>query len=82
MDLNKILLIYRETRYNYDNGDDSLIAGKKLDIGKDLSKYNKINKFLEPKYVYIPLVSGSDKNITIVAKKGDYVYKGSIVGKK
>lgn len=81
MDLNKILLIYRETRYNYDNGDDSLIAGKKLDIGKDLSKYNKINKFLEPKYVYIPLVSGSDKNITIVAKKGDYVYKGSIVGK-
>lgn len=58
-----------------------MIVGKKLDFGKELSKYNKVNAFLKPKYIYIPLVSGSDKNITIVAKKGDYVYKGSIVGK-
>ena len=58
-----------------------MIVGKKLDFGKELSKYNKVNTFLKPKYIYIPLVSGSDKNITIVAKKGDYVYKGSIVGK-
>lgn len=58
-----------------------MIVGKKLDFGKELSKYNKVNTFSKPKYIYIPLVSGSDKNITIVAKKGDYVYKGSIVGK-
>ena len=58
-----------------------MIVGKKLDFGKELSKYNKVNTFLKSKYIYIPLVSGSDKNITIVAKKGDYVYKGSIVGK-
>lgn len=58
-----------------------MIVGKKLDIGKDLSKYNKINSFLNPQYVYVPLVSGSDKNITVVVKKGDYVYKGSIIGK-
>ena len=48
-----------------------MIVGKKLDFGKELSKYNKVNTFLKPKYIYIPLVSGSDKNITIVAKKGD-----------
>lgn len=58
-----------------------MIVGTKLDIGKELSKYNKISSFLNPQYVYIPLVSGSDKNITVVVKKGDYVYKGSIIGK-
>lgn len=57
------------------------MSGKKLDIGKDLSKYSKINSYLNPKYIYIPLVVGSDKDITIVVKKGDYVYKGSVVGK-
>lgn len=57
------------------------MAGIKLDIGKHLSKYNEVSSFLNPKYVYIPLVSGKDKNVTLVVKKGDYVYKGSIVGK-
>lgn len=58
-----------------------MIVGKKIDIGKELSGYSEIETFLDPKYVYVPLVSGSDKNITVVVKKGDYVYKGSIVGK-
>lgn len=58
-----------------------MIVGTKLDIGKELSKYNQIQTFVNPQYVYIPLVSGSDKNITVVVKKGDYVYKGSIIGK-
>lgn len=38
--------------------------------------YNK------PKKVYIPLISGNDTNITILVKKGEYVYKGSIIGKR
>lgn len=58
-----------------------MIVGAKLDFGKEFTKYQEIQKFVNPQYVYIPLVSGSDKNITIVVKKGDYVYKGSIVGK-
>ena len=49
-----------------------------LDVGlKELSKNSKIHTFTNPQYVYIPLVSGSDRNITVVVKKGDYVYKGS-----
>ena len=58
-----------------------MAIGMKLDLGKELTRYNNIETFINPKYVYIPLVSGRDKNITIVVKKGDYVYKGSIVGK-
>ena len=41
-----------------------------------LITYNK------PKKVYIPLISGNDTNITILVKKGEYVYKGSIIGKR
>ena len=29
-----------------------MIVGKKLDFGKELSKYNKVNTFLKPKYIY------------------------------
>ena len=49
-----------------------MIVGAKLDLGKELTKYNNIDTFNNPQYVYIPLVSGSDKNITVVVKKGDY----------
>ena len=41
-----------------------------------LITYNK------PKKIYIPLISGNDNNITILVKKGEYVYKGSIIGKR
>ena len=41
-----------------------------------LITYNK------PKKIYIPLISGDDTNITILVKKGEYVYKGSIIGKR
>ena len=34
------------------------------------------------KYVYIPLISGNDTNITVAVKKGDYVYKGTVIGKR
>ena len=43
---------------------------------EELIVYNK------PKKVYIPSISGNDTNITILVNKGEYVYKGSIVGKR
>lgn len=58
-----------------------MITGKRLDEGKELTMYENINSFLSPKYIYIPLASGNDKDITILTKKGDYVYKGSIIAK-
>lgn len=37
--------------------------------------------FDKPKKVYIPLISGKDKDISILVKKKEYVYKGSIIAK-
>lgn len=59
-----------------------MIVGTKIDIGKELTKNEKLKFFSRPKYVYIPLISGNDKNITTVIKKGDYIYKGSVIGKR
>jgi len=59
-----------------------MIVGTKIDAGKELTKKRKLNFFTRPKYVYIPLISGDDRNITTVVKKGDYIYKGSIVAKR
>lgn len=42
----------------------------------ELIVYNK------PKRVYIPMISGNDTDITILVNKGEYVYKGSIIGKR
>lgn len=44
--------------------------------GEQFLVYNK------PKRVYIPLISGNDTDITILASVGEYVYKGSIIGKR
>lgn len=43
---------------------------------EELVIYNK------PEFVYIPLVNGNDTDITILVKKGDYVYKGTHLGKR
>ena len=59
-----------------------MIIGTKIDIGKELTKAKKLGFFTRPKYVYIPLISGNDRDITAVVKKGEYVYKGSVVGKR
>ena len=56
--------------------------GIKISKGKELTKDKKILFYKRPKYIYIPLISGNDKNITVLVKKGDYVYKGSIVGRR
>lgn len=58
------------------------MKGIKISKGKELTKNKKLSFFNKPKYVYIPLVSGNDKDITVTVKKGEYVYKGSIVGKR
>lgn len=56
--------------------------GIKISKGKELTKDKKLLFYRRPKYIYIPLISGNDKNITVLVKKGDYVYKGSIIGKR
>ena len=59
-----------------------MAIGLKIPKFKDLSNKNKINIYNKPKRVYIPLVSQNDTNITVLVKKGDYVFKGSIVGNR
>ena len=59
-----------------------MIVGKKIEDGKELTKTKKLGFFTRPKYVYIPLICQSDRDITTIVKKGEYVYKGSIVGKR
>lgn len=56
-----------------------MIIGTKLEGHKELTK-DKILVFDKPKYVYIPLIIGSNKDITINVKEKDYVYKNQIIG--
>jgi len=58
-----------------------MIAGTRIETGKELTKNKKLGFFVRPKFVYIPLISGNNKDITTIVKKGDYIYKGSIIGK-
>ena len=51
-------------------------------VGKGLTRNRSLSFFNKPKYVYIPMISSRDTNITILVKKGDYVYRGSMVGKR
>lgn len=44
--------------------------------------YGPINLYLKPEYVYIPLYILESNDVTILVKKGDYVYKGSIIARK
>ena len=59
-----------------------MITGLRIPTRKTMSIKEKIGVYNKMKYVYIPLISGNDTNITVSVKKGDYVYKGSIVGKR
>ena len=56
--------------------------GVKISGHKQMSIKNKIGVYNKMKYVYIPLISGNDTNITVTVKKGDYVYKGTVIGKR
>lgn len=59
-----------------------MITGFKIPSKKSMSLKNNVIEYLNPEYVYIPLISGTETNISIFVKKGDYVYKGSIIGKR
>ena len=56
--------------------------GTKLLGHKNELKEKKLLVYNKPEFVYIPLVNGNDKDITILVKKGDYVYKGTHLGKR
>ena len=58
----------------------NIMNGIKISKGKELTRDKKLLFYRRPKFIYIPLISGNDKNTTALVKKGDYVYKGSIVG--
>jgi electron transport complex protein RnfC len=59
-----------------------MAIGIKIPKFKELSVKNKISIYNKPKYIYIPLISQNDTNITVMVKKDDYVFKGSIIGKR
>lgn len=42
----------------------------------------KLNIYNKPEYVYIPLINGNDRDITVLVKKDDYVFKGTHLGKR
>ncbi len=54
----------------------------KVKIAKHKLTNDELIVYNKPKKVYIPLISGNDTNITILVKKGEYVYKGSMIGKR
>lgn len=53
----------------------------KVKIAKRKMTQDELVVFNKPSKVYIPLISGNDTDITILVKKGEYIYKGSIVAK-
>ena len=53
----------------------------KVKIDKHRLTNDELIYFNKPKKVYIPLISGSDTDITVLVKKGEYVYKGSMIAK-
>jgi electron transport complex protein RnfC len=57
-----------------------MLVGVNLKSNKTMSIKNKILEFKNPEYVYIPLVNHTNLNCESLVKKGDKVYKGSIIG--
>jgi len=58
------------------------MSGLKIPKYKEMSIKNKLNVYNKPSKVYIPLISSNDEDITVLVKKDDYVFKGSIIGKR
>lgn len=59
-----------------------MLKGIRLESHKKETKDKIISVYNKPKFVYIPLISCNSTDVTILAKKGEYVYKGSPVGKR
>lgn len=58
------------------------MVGIKLLLNKKMSIKNKIPSFDKPNYVYIPLVNHTNLACECCVKKGDKVYKGSVIGRR
>lgn len=56
--------------------------GVKIPGYKSITKNEKLGVCNKPKYVYIPLINQNDTDITVLVKKGDYVYKGTHIGRR
>jgi len=56
--------------------------GLKVSEFKDVSIRHRLNVYNKPNKVYIPLVTTNDENVTILVKKDDYVFKGSVLAKR
>lgn len=59
-----------------------MITGYKIPSKKNMSLKQKLKEYNNPEYVYIPLISGNDTNISVFVKKADYVHKGSVLAKR
>lgn len=57
------------------------MSGLKIPKHKHMSM-KKQDSFMKPKEVCIPLIVSNDTNIKPLVNKGDYVYKGQILGKR
>lgn len=57
------------------------MAGLKIPKMKHMSM-KKLESYIKPEKVYIPFISSNDTDITPLIKKGDYVYKGQILGRR
>ena len=55
--------------------------GLKIYSYKDISIKYQLNIYNKPQKVYIPLISKDKEKITVLVKKDDYIFKGSIIGK-
>lgn len=56
--------------------------GLKISKLKDAPVRHKLNIYNKPNKVYIPLVTSNNENVTVLVKKDDYVFKGSLVAKR
>ncbi len=57
------------------------MLGYKIPDNKKMSIKGKIELFNKPKKVYIPLVNGKDRDVTVLVKKGDNVSIGDMIAK-
>lgn len=57
------------------------MIGIKLDKNKKISITKDITEIEISENIYIPLCNGSNKNVTVLVKKDDYVCKGQIIGR-
>ena len=56
------------------------MKGIKISSHKNLSE-NTFTIYNKPKYIYIPLIVGTDTDLTVLVKKDDYVCKGEMVAR-